>query len=142
MSKATRMLAMAGMALVAGATFSACPAAASTSTAQGTTAAKQNTQQTTQANHGRDREWVAGYFRTRRTCERVGWFGERRDRWDDYDCERVRRGHRVFWRLEVERDRRGHWDNNNNNRDWNNNDRDRGNWDRDNRDRRHRGHRH
>ena len=40
MSKATRMLAMAGMALVAGATFSAGPAAAST--VHGTTSAAQS----------------------------------------------------------------------------------------------------
>ena len=135
MSKATRMLAMAGMALVAGATFSAGPAAASTSTAQGTTAAKQSTQQTAEAHRGRDREWVAGYFRTRGQCERFGRYGERRHRWDDYDCERVRRGHRVFWRLEVERDRRGHWDNNNNH-NWNNNNND-DNWDHGHRGRRH-----
>jgi hypothetical protein len=115
MSKATRMLAMAGMALVAGATFSAGPAAASSSTAQGTTVAKQSTTQKAAADRGRD--WVQGYYRTYGQCNRVGWIGERRGIWDDYDCERVRRGFRTFYRLEVERDGRGngHWNNNNNN---------------------------
>ena len=115
MSKATRMLTMAGMALVAGATFSAGPAAASTSTAQGTTAAKQSTQQKADANRGRD--WVQGYYRTYGQCNRVGWIGERRGLWDDYDCERVRRGFRTFYRLEVERDWHGggHWNNGNGN---------------------------
>ena len=118
MSKATRMLAMTGMALVAGVTMAAGPAAASSSTAQGATSAKQ--QQA--GNHGdRDRDWVAGYYRSRLQCERVGRIGERFDRWDDYECERVRRGFRVIWRLDVERDWHGgghhggghDWDNGN-----------------------------
>jgi hypothetical protein len=114
------MLAMAGMALVAGATFSAGPAAASTSTAQGTTAGKQSTQQ--QAGTGHGREWTEGYYFSRRQCERVGRIGEIRNRWDDYDCERVRRNFRTIWRLEVERDRNGHWGNGGNG--WNNRDHD------------------
>ena len=120
MSKATRMLAMAGMALVAGATFSAGPAAASSSTAQGTTAAKQSTTQKADANRGRDRDWVAGYYRSRGQCERVGRIGERFDRWDDYECDRVRRGFRTLWRLEVERDGRGngHWNNGHGKGNW------------------------
>ena len=135
MSKATRMLAMTGMALVAGVTFSAGPAAASTSTAQGTTAAKQSTQQQAETNRGRD--WVHGYYRTRSQCERVGRWGERRDRWDDYDCERVHRGFRTIWRLEVERDRGG-WNNHDRDRGgWNNHDRDRNDRDNDRRDGRH-----
>jgi Ni/Co efflux regulator RcnB len=111
MSKATRILAMAGMALVAGATIGAGPAAASASTAQGTTSATQSTQQANK--NDRSREWVQGYYRTRGQCERVGYIGERFNRWDDHDCERVRRGFRVFYRLEVERDWHGggNWDN-------------------------------
>jgi hypothetical protein len=53
-----------------------------------------------------DDEDVVGYFRTLRACERVGRIGEWRDRWEDYDCNRVRWGfRRGFWELEVERDR-------------------------------------
>ena len=113
MSKATRMLAMAGMALVAGATFSTTPAAAATSTAQGTTAVKQSTQQKAEANRGRD--WIVGYYRTRSQCERVGYIGERFNRWDEHECDPVRRGGRLFWRLEVEQDWNGggHWNNGN-----------------------------
>jgi hypothetical protein len=127
------MLAMAGMALVAGATFSAGPAAASSTTAQGTTATKQSSTQTADANRGRD--WVQGYYRTYGQCNRVGWIGERRGLWDDYECERVRRGFRTFFRLEVERDWHGggHWNNGNGNGNghghgghWNDRDRDRG----------------
>ena len=121
MSKATRMLAMTGMALVAGATMAAGPAAASSSAAQGATSATQ--QQA--GNHGdRDRDWVAGYYRTRLQCERVGRIGERFDRWDDYECERVRRGFRVIWRLDVERDWHGggDWDHHNGGGHWDNDD--------------------
>ena len=122
MSKATRMLAMTGMALVAGATMAAGPAAASSSTAQGTTSATQSTQQQAKTDRGRDRDWVAGYYRTRLQCERVGRIGERFDRWDDYECERVRRGFRVIWRLDVERDWHGggDWDNHHGGGNWDN----------------------
>jgi hypothetical protein len=55
-----------------------------------------------------DDDDVVGYFDTRRECERVGSFGERRDRWEDYDCTLIRRGwHRGDWELSVERDWRG-----------------------------------
>ena len=121
MSKATRMLAMTGMALVAGATMAAGPAAASSSAAQGATSATQ--QQA--GNHGdRDREWVAGYYRSRLQCERVGRIGERFDRWDDYECERVRRHFRVIWRLDVERNGHhgGDWDHHNGGGHWDNDD--------------------
>ena len=125
MSKATRMLAMTGMALVAGATMAAGPAAASTSTAQGTTSATQSAAQ--QSDRHRDREWVEGYYRTRFQCERVGRIGERFDRWDDYECDRVRRGFRILWRLEVERYwHGGDWDNHGGN--WDNDDNDGGHW--------------
>ena len=127
MSKATRMLAMTGMALVAGATIGAGPAAASTSTAQGTTSGTQGTQQTANANRGHD--WVEGYFRSRGLCERVGFIGERRGRWDDYDCDRVRRGFRSLWRLEVERHWRGSWHNwSDGNGNWNDRGRGHSNW--------------
>ncbi|MEV0896181.1 hypothetical protein [Actinoplanes sp. NPDC049802] len=50
---------------------------------------------------------VVGYFRSLRGCERVGWIGERRGYWDDYDCDLVRVGYRRgVWALEVDRD---HW---------------------------------
>ncbi|GAA3341852.1 hypothetical protein GCM10020358_34760 [Amorphoplanes nipponensis] len=115
MSKATRMLAMTGLAMVAGLTFSAGPAAASSSTAQGATTATQSTQQGAQAHRDRDREWVQGYYRTRGQCIRVGLIGKRFDRWDRFRCERVRHGFRSIYRLKVERD----WNWNNDN-DWNN----------------------
>ena len=86
MNKATRLLAMTGMAVVAGLTMGAGPASAST-----TTAAKAP---------GHDR--VEGYFHSRLQCERSGRFGELRDRWDSHDCNPVRFGrHRGDWELSV-----------------------------------------
>jgi hypothetical protein len=86
MNKVTRLLAMTGMAVVAGLTMAAGPASAST-----TTAAKP-------AGHDR----VQGYFHSRMQCERSGRFGELRDRWDRHDCDLVRFGrHRGDWQLSV-----------------------------------------
>jgi hypothetical protein len=113
------MLGMTGLAIVAGLTFSAGPAAASSSTAQGTTAVTQSTQQSPQVDRDRGRKWVHDTYRTRSQCIRVGLIGKRFDRWDRFECERVRRHWRTYYRLEVSRYR--DW-NDNNNHDWNNND--------------------
>ena len=103
MGKAARTLAMAGMALVAGATIGTSPAAAATQSASGATVRQSAAQQTDQS---RDR--VVGYYRTLRRCEMAGWIGERHGRWDEYDCSRVRRGFRWgSWALEAQWDRRG-----------------------------------
>jgi hypothetical protein len=120
MSKATRMLAMTGMALVAGVMFSAGPAAASSSTAQGTTTATQSTQQAAQADRGRT--WVQGTYRTRIQCVRVGLVGQRFDRWDEFRCVRVHRGFRTYYRLVVQRDWHGggHWNDGHGNGNWDN----------------------
>jgi hypothetical protein len=88
MNKATRLLAMTGMALVAGVTMGAGPASASTTTSA--------------AAHAPSSDRVEGYFHSRLQCERVGRFGELRNKWDDHDCNRVRFGrHRGDWQLEV-----------------------------------------
>jgi hypothetical protein len=114
MNKATRMLAIAGMALAAGATIGASPAMAASSTTQsGTTVASQN--------QSGDR--VVGYYRSYRTCDRVGDFGERTHRWDDHDCYRIRYGFRHDWyALSVDynnwNDRNHNW-NDRNNHNWN-----------------------
>jgi hypothetical protein len=93
------MLTMAGMALIAGATMGASPAAAAVSTSQGNTATSQVAVGQGQ-NQAGDR---AGYYRTRRSCERAGRIGEWLGRWDDYDCERVRWGiRRGWWVLDVD----------------------------------------
>jgi hypothetical protein len=86
MNKATRLLAMTGMAVAAGLTMGAGPASAAT-----TTAVKA-------PSHDR----IEGYFHSRLQCERVGHFGELRNKWDDHDCSPVRFGrHRGDWQLEV-----------------------------------------
>jgi hypothetical protein len=152
MNKATRILAIAGMALAAGATIGASPAMASSSTTQsGTTVASQS--------QAGDR--IVDYFRSYSRCDRAGDIGEWANRWDDHDCYRVRFGfHRGWYALSVDWDNHGHnnwhgnsnWHGNNNNwhgnndRDHRNNDRDHRNNDRDHRDNDHRdrdhGHRH
>ncbi|WP_250008886.1 hypothetical protein [Actinoplanes sp. M2I2] len=112
MKAATRILTLVGLSLMTGATLGAGPAMASTSAPD--TAVRAAT--TTADQPRRDRDWVEGYYDSRRDCERVGRFGEFRDRWDDYDCERVRFGpYRGEWRLTVEKE----WD-------WRDRDRDRG----------------
>jgi len=104
MSKTARMFTMLGLGLMAGATIGAGPALAAGSAEA--PAAKPAT--TTKVQKHGDRDRIAGYFRTRSACERVGRIGEWRDRWDDYDCERVRFGFkRGLWALEVEQNWRG-----------------------------------
>ncbi|MBL7256833.1 hypothetical protein [Paractinoplanes lichenicola] len=104
MNKAVRTFTMMAMGLVAGATMAAGPAMAADSTKA--PAAKPAT--TTKAEKGWGRDRVVGYFRTLRACEQAGRIGEFRNRWDDYDCDRVRFGFkRGLWALEVERDFRG-----------------------------------
>jgi hypothetical protein len=104
MSKAARMFTMLGLGLVAGTTMAAGPALAAGSA--DAPVAKPAT--TTKVQNHWDRDRVVGYFRTRGACEQAGRIGEWRDRWDDYDCERVRFGFkRGLWALEVEQNWRG-----------------------------------
>ncbi|MCY1142925.1 hypothetical protein OWR29_33445 [Actinoplanes sp. Pm04-4] len=104
MSKTARMFTMLGLGLMAGATIGAGPALAAGSA--DAPAAKPAT--TTKVQKHGDRDRIAGYFRTRGACERAGRIGEIRDRWDDYDCDRVRFGFkRGLWALEVEQNWRG-----------------------------------
>src|SRR3954471_12171603 len=79
MNKATRMLAVTGMTLLAGLTFGATPAlAGSASVTAGTTAG--------QAAPGADH--VQDHFWNLRDCLRSGRWGERRGDWDSYRCRR------------------------------------------------------
>ncbi|XVU20809.1 hypothetical protein ACQPZJ_26435 [Actinoplanes sp. CA-054009] len=100
MKAATRILTLVGLSLVTGVTIGAGPAQAATaaSSSQGTT-------QTQVRPWDDDDDDVAGYYDSRRDCERAGWRGERRDWWEDFDCDRVWRGpHRGDWKLTVDRD--------------------------------------
>ena len=109
MNRITRMLAMAGIGLGVAMTVASAPAQAAPSTQEAATGTS------TQTWRGWDDDEVVGYFRTLRTCERVGRIGEIRDRWDDYDCSRVRFGfNRGAWVLEVsDDDWNDDWDNDN-----------------------------
>jgi len=113
MNKATRILAIAGMAVAGGATIAigASPAMASSSTTSpGTSVAA--------ASHAGDR--IVGYFRSYGQCEQVGDRGEWTNRWDDHDCYRISYGYRRGWvALSVS------WDRYNNGDNWHNGG---GNW--------------
>lgn len=111
MKRITRLLAITGLGLGAALALGAGPAQAATTEAQ--PAAHHAAIQTTR--HWNDNDDVVGYFRTRTGCERVGRLGEFRDRWDDYDCSRVRFGfNRGAWVLEVSTDNwNGDWDSDN-----------------------------
>src|SRR4051812_31176018 len=108
MNRVTRVLAIAGLSLGAAVAIGAGPAQAAPSTTQNTSGSSAQVR-------GWDDDEVVGYFRTLRACERTGRIGEIRDRWDDYDCYRVRGSfNRGSWVLEVsDDDWNGSWDNDN-----------------------------
>ena len=81
MRKATRILTMTGMALVAGLTFSASPAQAASATPAAPKVAAQ----------GADR--VVDHFWSKAVCNIAGYRGERRHNWWDFECYKVYRGH-------------------------------------------------
>jgi hypothetical protein len=86
MNKATRLLAMTGMALAAAVTMGAGPASASTKAPA----------------PGPHRDKVVGYFHSAGACERAGRVGELRDKWDSHDCNHLRFGfHRGTWELSA-----------------------------------------
>jgi hypothetical protein len=110
MNRITRLLAIAGLGLGTALAIGASPAQAAGTT---TTAIKSGT--STQQLYGWDDNEVVGYFRTLRSCERVGLVGEAHGRWDDYDCSRVGFGsYRRSWELSVSTDDwNGGWNNDN-----------------------------
>ena len=91
MNRIYRMLTVTGVGLFAGAAIGAGPALAATGGEHGVST-------TTAAPRGTDRDRVIGYFRSFGSCVLVGRIGEKADRWDDFDCDRV--GLRA-WALEV-----------------------------------------
>jgi hypothetical protein len=123
MGKATRMLAITGMAMIAGATIGAPAMAAAPSAAGVTATATPAAAKQVQVQARRDR--VVGYYRSRSSCEFAGRIGERRGHWDDYDCYRVHSGfRRGWWALEAQWDNHGngHHGNGNNHGHGNNHD--------------------
>src|SRR3954447_18848177 len=102
MNKATRMLVMTGMAILAGVTFSAGPAMASSAT-PAPTENKAATQTTKDwgPGFGPAGSRVVGYFSNPFTCNQVGRSGVWRHRWDYYNCYPVPFGFRGNWALRV-----------------------------------------
>lgn len=108
MHRIARRFAFAGVGLAAGMAMGVGPAQAAPTTGQ---AGLQTA--TTRAQATWNDDDVVGYYSTLRRCERVGRIGEWRDRWDSYDCYRVRWGiHRGAWALEV--DYGNNWDDDDN----------------------------
>lgn len=103
MNKATRALVMTGMGIVAGAMFSAGPAAAAPAT-PAPTAVKSAAETASRPQPSK----IVGYFRTSFDCNRAGNVGEFHNRWDDHSCFPIRSGfHRVRWALRVSWDHHG-----------------------------------
>jgi hypothetical protein len=112
MNRITRLLALTGIGLAAGISIGAGPAQAASAAG-----ADSSSRTTAAAKADWNDDETVGYFSSRIRCERAGRIGEIRDRWEDYDCNRVRFGfHRGDYALEVQYDR---WDNDR----WGNHDR-------------------
>jgi hypothetical protein len=108
MNRITRMLTVSGLGLIAAATMGAGPAMAASGTdAAATTGSTAGVQSHNRYDDDDDR--VVGYYLRR--CVIAGRIGERFDRWDDFDCERVGWGFHRRWALEVSWDH-DDWDDN------------------------------
>ncbi|GAA0462651.1 hypothetical protein Aca07nite_25680 [Actinoplanes capillaceus] len=125
MNKMTRALAMTGVAAAAGLAISAGPAVASPA---GPTAVEAKPRAAATQQQGfKTRERIHGFYRSPRTCHRIGKAGVWQERWERYTCFRVYRGiHRGEWALKVsygfgfnDRDRNRDWNDGPNNNRWN-----------------------
>lgn len=104
MNKVTRMFTMTGLAVAAGLTMGAGPAAA----APAAPAAKGSAVQV-QDHKFQSRDRLVGYYRSPQACVRAGKIGEFRNRWNSFDCERVKRGPKRGWvALTVSWDHKSH----------------------------------
>ena len=104
MNKVSRVFAMTGLAVAAGLAMGAGPASA----APAAPAAKGSAVQV-QDHKFKSKDRVVGYYRTMQACNRAGKIGEFRNKWDDFDCDRVQRGFKRGWvALEAQWDVRGH----------------------------------
>ncbi|BAL89073.1 hypothetical protein AMIS_38530 [Actinoplanes missouriensis 431] len=102
MNKLTRALVVTGVAVATGATMAASPAAASPSS--GTSASGSSAQVSkpaAQQQEHRRRDRIYDYYRSPRTCHRVGRAGVWQERWDRYRCIPVGGFHRGGWALKV-----------------------------------------
>jgi hypothetical protein len=98
MIKTVRMIALTGAAVAAGLSLGAGPASAAPATPAGQAAAS------VQADHKwqPSRSKLIGYYRSPIACVKAGRIGEFRKKWDDFDCDKVRRGfHRNQFALTV-----------------------------------------
>jgi hypothetical protein len=105
MNRVTRALAVSGVAVAAGLTMAAGPALGSPSAPAAPVAVSPADQPgaTTQVvRQPKFRERIHDYYRSPRTCHRVGRAGVWQERWVRYQCFQVWRGfHRGDWALKV-----------------------------------------
>ncbi|MBB2947458.1 hypothetical protein FB565_007229 [Actinoplanes lutulentus] len=102
MKKLTRALAMSGVAVAAGVTMAAGPAAASTGSAASQSGPSADTAKSAAKTDARPRrERIYDYYRSPRTCHKVGRSGVWEDRWERYSCFPVNGFHRGGWALKV-----------------------------------------
>lgn len=115
MNRIIRAAAFTGLGLAVGVVVSSGPAQAATNTSS----SDAHHTATQARGHWDDNTDVVGYYSSLRRCERAGSIGEFRNRWEDHDCTRVRRGfHRGAWALEVDYGfNDNNWDDNGNG-DW------------------------
>ncbi|BBH69023.1 hypothetical protein ACTI_57080 [Actinoplanes sp. OR16] len=98
MNKLTRTFVMTGVAVAAGVTMAAGPAAASTASPAGPSADTARSAAKQDAHPRRER--IYDYYRSPRTCHKVGRAGIWQDRWESYRCFPAG-GFRGGWALKV-----------------------------------------
>jgi hypothetical protein len=122
MNRITRILTMSGLGLVTGLTIGVGPASATTATGQGMSPSAAGATETQTVDHrfdrDRDRSRIAGVYDSYRECDWAGRRGERRDRWDDYNCYPRGFGWHRRWILKVSWDHDNFGDDDNDGPRW------------------------
>ena len=99
MNKVMRSFLMTGVAVAAGLTMATAPAAAQAAPSD----AKADAKPVASKSHdAKRRDRIVGFYRSPRTCHKIGRSGVWRDNWEKYQCFQVWRGfHRGDWALKV-----------------------------------------
>jgi hypothetical protein len=124
MNKTVRMLVLTGAAVAAGLSLGVAPASASPAAPASASVQadhrdddrknddrkndnrKHDDRKNDHRNQGKQRN--VGYYRTLGACAKVGKVGKFHKKWDNFDCDKVRRGfHRNQYLLTVTTNRRG-----------------------------------
>ncbi|MEU4428875.1 hypothetical protein AB0F81_50395 [Actinoplanes sp. NPDC024001] len=123
MNRLTRSFLMTGVAVAAGLSMAAGPAAASSAAPSGAEAGAKPAAATQQQDFKR-RDRIVGFYRSPRTCHKLGRIGVWKDSWERYQCFQMWRGfHRGDWALKVYYQRSWHqgghdWQGDQHGNDW------------------------